>query len=106
MYNFQLSLRELESFTGTFLSVFLTLFLTRIACDESGLFERAAEVRVIFHQRTGDPVADRTGLPGSAAAKNVDENVELINRFSQLKRLTDDHLQCLVREICDEIAFI
>jgi transketolase len=68
--------------------------------------ERAAEVRVIFHQCTGDPVANRTGLPGSAAAIDVDENVEFIDRLGQLERLTDDHLQSLVGEVGDKVSFI
>ena len=34
-----LSLRELESLTGALLTVFLTLFLTRVAGDQSGLLQ-------------------------------------------------------------------
>src|SRR5215218_11416506 len=72
----KLSLRELEPLTGTFLSVFLTFFLTRVAGDQPGLFEARAKVSVEFHQGTRDAVTDRTSLSGLAAAVDVHENVE------------------------------
>src|SRR5688572_30764448 len=81
----ELSLRELESRTSTLLPVFLTLFLTRIACDQAGFLQSTAKVRVELHQGTGDTVSNRTGLSGRAAAEDVHENIELLTCFCQAK---------------------
>src|SRR5690606_3997766 len=47
-----LSFRELESRTGAFLTVFLTFFLARVACDQPRFFQCRTQVRVEFHQCT------------------------------------------------------
>src|SRR5580765_1191053 len=101
-----LTFRELESRTSTFLPVFLTLFLTRIACDEARFFERRTQVRIKFHQRTRDAVTDRTGLSGCAAAVDIDEKVKFLNSLRKAKRLTNDHLQRFVREVGVEITLV
>ena len=51
-------------------------------------------------------MANRTGLSGRAAALNVDENVKFLGRLRQTERLTNDHLQRLVREVRIKIAFV
>src|SRR5690606_36458594 len=99
-----LSFRELESRTGAFLTVFLTFFLARVACDQPRFFQCRTQVRVEFHQCTRDAVTNRSGLSGRTAARNVDENVEFRTGFRKAKRLTNDHLQSFVREIRREFT--
>lgn len=95
----RLSLRELEPLTRALLSVLLTFLLTRITCDQAGLLQGRAEVGVEFHQRTRDPVTNRSGLSGRTTAIDVHKNVELADRVGQAKRLTDDHPKSFVREV-------
>src|SRR5207253_3292397 len=49
-----------------------------------------------------DAVATRSGLPGRASARDVDDDVELTGRLGQLQRLAYNHAQSLVREILFE----
>src|SRR4030095_11380076 len=101
-----LSLRELEPLSRSLLSVLLTFLLSRIACNQSSLLQSRAKVRVEFHQRTRDPVTNRTGLSCRSAAVDIHKDVELAGCIGQAKRLTDDHPQGFVRKVRIESAAI
>src|SRR5438552_1884530 len=87
-----LSLRELESRPSPLLTIFLTLFLTRIPRHQPRFFQGRAKIRIVFHQSTRDAVSNRPGLSGCAAAIDIDKNVKFIDCLRQAKRLTNDHL--------------
>src|SRR5690606_239392 len=72
--------------------------LARVARDEAGGAQRAAQVLVVFDQRTRDAVADRTGLTGDAAARHMSLDVELVGQLRDLERLTHDHATGLAAE--------
>lgn len=57
-----LTLGELEACACSFLAVFLSFLDTRIAGDEPGFLQRAAEVCIDVDERLGDAVLDRSGL--------------------------------------------
>ena len=102
----ELSFRELETLARAFLTVFFTFLLARVARNESGFFQSRAQIDVVFHQRARDAVPHRAGLSGSSAARDVDENVELVRRVSQLQRLMNNHPQGFVRKIIFKLAAI
>src|SRR5258707_15469452 len=58
-----LSLRELEALARALLSVLLSLFDPRIACNQAGLLQSRAQVRIELDQRPRDAVPDRARLP-------------------------------------------
>src|SRR2546421_9405900 len=99
IHHFALAFRELEALARALLAVLLALLDARVACDEARLLQGGPEVGVKFHQRARDAVAHRAGLPGGAAARDVDEDVELRRRLGQLQRLAYDHAQRFVRKI-------
>src|SRR3954467_11064167 len=88
----KLSLRELESRTGTLLPVFLAFLLTRITCDKSCFFKCRTQIGVEFHQGTRNAVTDGTGLSGRPAAVHIHQDVEFAGRVRKPKRLANDHL--------------
>ena len=74
-HRFRLTLRELEALAGTRLTGFLALLHAAVTRHAAGLLERGAEIRVGFDQRTGQSVADGTGLTGNAATLREHDNV-------------------------------
>src|SRR5918911_1676275 len=94
-----LSLRELEALARALLSVLLALLDAGVARHEARLLERAPEVAVELHQRARDAVADGSGLTRGAAARDVDDDVELVRRVGHLEGLADDYAQGLVGEV-------
>jgi len=68
---FTLSLRKLEAFPSTLLSVLLPFLDTGVAGYKTCLFQRRTKVRIVFKQSPGYPMPDRTSLPGGAATLYV-----------------------------------
>jgi hypothetical protein len=68
-----LSLRKLEAFPSTLLSVLLPFLDTRVAGHKTCLFQRRTKVRIVFKQSASYPMPDRTGLPGGAATLYVNQ---------------------------------
>src|SRR5262249_16241920 len=93
-------------FTCSLLSVFLTLFLTRVACNEPCLFKRRAKICVEFEQRTGNAVTNCSSLSRRSAAIDIHQNVEFTGRFRQFKWLKNDYLQRFIREVSVEFAVV
>jgi hypothetical protein len=94
-----LTLGELEALSCSCLPVFLTLFHARIAGNESRLLEGSAIGGIYFEKSLGDAMLDGSGLTGIAATLDRDEDVEFVDIFGELKRLTDNHLGSLTAEI-------
>src|SRR3954462_11578766 len=86
-----LPLRKLETFPSALLSVLLAFLDSGIAGDQTGVFERLSQVAIILEQRASDAVTNRSCLARRAAARDVDDEVELVRRFRQLQRLANDH---------------
>src|SRR5574340_49098 len=70
---------------------FFTFDFTRIAGNQTGLFQHSLERSVVIDQRTGDAVTHRTGLAGFAATGDVHHDIELAQRLGQRQRLAHDH---------------
>src|SRR5882757_517706 len=97
--NIGLALGELEAGPGALLSVLLALLHARIAREETGLLQAFAQLYVVDLQSPGDAVADGAGLSRRTAAVNRDDDVELVDRLRERKRLLDDHLEHFVAEV-------
>src|SRR5215203_7277062 len=95
----QLTFRELETLARSFLSVFLTFFLARVAGDESGFFQSRTQISIKLQQCTRDSVTNCARLTSRAAAVDIYENVEFADCVGQTKRLTNNHAQRFVRKI-------
>ena len=72
-----LTLGELRRAAGCLETVLLPFLHPRITREESGFLKCTAQLGVCNDKRTGDAMADRTGLTGVAAAVNIDVYVEL-----------------------------
>src|SRR5258706_1927991 len=68
--------RVLRRLAGPLESVFLAFLHPRVAGQQAGAAEDRAMEGVELQQRPGDPVADRAGLAGEAAALDLDHRVE------------------------------
>ena len=101
-----LTFRELEPLTSSFLTVFLSFLLSRVACDEARSLQCRSEVRVVLEQGTGNAVTNRSGLSGLSTAVHIYKNVEFTGRFREVERLTDDHLQRFVWKVAVEFASV
>src|SRR5215213_3982622 len=97
-----LAFRELEALARALLAVLLAFLGAGVAGDEAGVLERGAEVGVELHQRARDAVAHGAGLAGRAAARDVDDDVELAGGVGERQRLADDHAERLVGEVLVE----
>src|SRR4030095_5425668 len=93
-----LSLRKLESFPSTLLSVLFAFLDSRIAGYKSRVFESRTKVGIVFEQCSRDAVSDRSGLARRTTASDVDNQIKLVRGFSQLQGLTNDHSQRFVGE--------
>src|SRR6185312_5311956 len=76
----------------------LALHRTRIAGHESGAAQGCLQGFVVLDQRAGDAEADRAGLAGDAATRNVDLDVELVGHLGQFERLAHDHARGFAAE--------
>src|SRR5579859_944845 len=76
----------------------LALDLAGVAGHEASLAELGLQGFVVLDQSASDAETDRAGLAGDAAASDGDVHVELVGRFDQLKRLTNDHARRLTTE--------
>src|SRR5215208_3541294 len=98
-FKFLLSLRKLESFPSTLLSVLLAFLDTGIAGHQACMLESRTKVGIKFEQCSGDAVSDRSRLASRTTAGDVDDEVKLVRGFSQLQGLTNNHSQSFVREV-------
>jgi hypothetical protein len=97
-----LTLRKLESFPSTLLSVLFAFLDSRIARYKTGMFESRTKVGVEFEQRSSDTVSDRSCLARRPTAGDVDNQIKLVRGFSQLQGLTNDHSQRFVGKVSIE----
>jgi hypothetical protein len=97
-----LSLRELEAFARALLPILLTFFDTRVARNQTCLFQRGTKICIVFQQRPRDAVANRSCLACRSAAANIDQNIKFSDRLSQLQGLPDDHAQGFIWKILIE----
>ena len=80
-----LSFRELEALARALLSILLAFFDAGIARDQARLLQRRTKVSIEFHQRAGDAMANRACLARRATAANINQDVKLGGRLSQLQ---------------------
>src|SRR5215212_1751263 len=97
-----LAFRELEPLARALLAVLLALLGPRVARDEARVLQGGAQVCVELHERARDAVAHRARLTRRAAARDVDDDVELARGVGQGQRLAYDHAQRLVGEVLVE----
>src|SRR5687767_11395254 len=97
-----LSLRELLAAARFVQADLLALDLARVARDETRLREDGLEGGVVLDQRARDPVPDRSGLPGFAAAEDGHANVERARVVGELEGLPHDHAPGLAGEVLVE----
>src|SRR3954447_11253730 len=72
-----LTLRVLRCLARPLQPVLLAFLHPRVAREEACLAKReSVGFRIELEKRTGDPVADRTGLPGDPATLDLDHHVE------------------------------
>src|SRR5215216_5013022 len=98
------ALGELEAAAGFRLAVLLALDDTRVAGEESALFQRAAQVGLVVHQRLGNAVAHRASLTRQSAARYGANDVVLAVAVGSDQRLLDQHAQHRPREIDFNLA--
>src|SRR3989338_6519144 len=94
-----LSLRELEAFSGAFLTVFLSLFNARVSCQHSLFFKLSSKVRVNLHQCLCNAMSYGASLTRHAAAVDFNRNVIFPCNCCCCQRLLYNHYQCLRGEI-------
>jgi len=103
----RLTLRVLRCLTSSLESVLLAFLHPWIAGEQSSLAERKSmALRVELEKCSGDPVADRAGLPGDAAALDLDHDVEATLRASDPERQSDIRLVDGVAEVLLERAAV
>src|SRR2546423_14944625 len=71
-----LSLRELEAFAAALLPMLLTFLDTRVARNQTCLFQRGTKICIVFQQRPRDAVANRSCLSCWSATTNIDQNIK------------------------------
>ena len=90
-----LTFGELRSSTCCFETVFLTLFHSRVTCQESCALEHRSVISVCLKESSCDTVTDRTCLSCVTAAFYVYEYVEFICCACSHERLAYNNLQSL-----------
>ena len=102
----KLSLGELRSATCSLEAVFLTLFHSRVTCQESCALEHRSVISVRLKESSCDTVTDRACLSCVTAAFYVYEYVEFVCCACRNKRLAYDNFQSLKSEILIDVSFI
>src|SRR4051812_11589591 len=102
----RLALAELRALAGLLEAGLLALLDARVARQEAAALELRAEVRVGVGERAGDPVAQRAGLAGHAAAVERRDDVHARLVADRLERLADVALQRRAREVGLERAAV
>src|SRR3954454_17471392 len=92
------ALGELRPLAGLLEPGLLALLDAGVAREEPAALELAAQVGVGLQQRTTDPVAQRAGLGGDAAAVHPRDDVHARLVADRLQRLADVALQRRARE--------
>ena len=100
------ALAELRSTTGSLEAVLLPFLHPRITREESGFLKCTAQLGVCNDKRTGDAMADRTGLTGVATAVNIDVYVERGKRVGKHHRRANNHLEGFVAEIILNVTLV
>jgi hypothetical protein len=101
-----LSLGVLEPFPGALLTIFFALFRPWVTCYQPGLFQNFTEFRLYGQEASGNPVADRPGLPLDSSSLYVYGYIELPQRSGELERLEDHHFGSFQTKIGIEIPII
>lgn len=92
----------LRSLAGAQQSVFLPLFDPRVARQQAGRLEHGLELSIELDESPGDAQPDGLGLALGPAAADPEEQVELVRRLREEKRLADDDLVGVQLEIITE----
>ena len=100
------SLGELRCATGGFEAVLLTLFHSRITCQEACFFQNRTNFVAGLKQCTGQTVTDGTCLTGHAAACNGADDIEFTESIGQCKGLTNDEFQSIKSEIVVNVSAV
>ena len=101
-----LSLGELRSATGSLEAVLLTLFHSRVTCQESCALKYRSVISVSLKKSSCDTVTDRACLSCVTAAFYVYEYVEFVCCACRNERLANDNFQSLKSEILVDVSFI
>ena len=82
-----LTLTELEATTCLWLTRLLTLNLTAIACQESGILQLLLVILVDLYQCTSNGKAQSLALTSEATTVEVDFDIILLSNLQQVQRL-------------------
>src|SRR6266478_2096120 len=91
-------LGELERATRLGAAVLLAFDDARVAGQITAAFEHGPQIRLVTHQRLGDAMSHRAGLPGKSATRNRADHVVLVLAVDGDERLLDQHAQHRPRE--------
>ena len=81
------------------MSVLLAFLDSGIASDQTGMLKCWSQVNIILEQGARDAVTNSAGLTRWTTAGDVDEQIKLVRRLSQLQWLTNDHAERFVGEV-------
>ena len=100
------ALAELRSAAGGLEAVFLTLFHSRITCEESCALEHRSVISVCLKESSCNTVTDCSSLSCVTAAFYVYDYIEFVCCACSYERLAYNNLQSLKSEILVDISFI
>src|SRR5579872_5160658 len=101
-----LPLRELEPLAGTLLTVLLSLFGSRISCEETTLPQTRTQFGVVKDECTCDAQLGSSSLAMNATTLGRHHHVELPRAFGENQRLFNLHAQHLGGKIILESLVI
>ena len=85
----RLAFGELEAFTGSLLTVLLSLMCARVAREKTELLELTAQFGIELEQCAGNAMARRPGLTANSAAVGEDQDIETIGQLYGEQGLLD-----------------
>src|SRR5262249_37089611 len=98
----RLTLRELLPAACLVETDLLTLDFTCVTRDEPSARQRRLQRCIVVDERTGDTVANRTGLTRFTAARHVHLDIERGAVVREFQRLTHDHQRRFAREVVSD----
>jgi hypothetical protein len=103
---FRLAFRELESLASPRLTVFLSLFHSGVAGQETLVAQRVLEFARGLKKCSGNAQTNRSRLAGDAATSDTDGDVVLVSRLRDRQRLKRMGPQFLNGDVLLELAVV
>src|SRR5277367_4912864 len=101
-----LALAELEASSRLGLAVLLALDHARVAGQEAGDLQNAAQIRLVVGERARDAVTHSAGLAGQSAAGDSAVDIELIVAIRHQERLGQQHAKHRAGEVLDDFPVV